>query len=71
MIQRTYTYRKLKGRIVEKYGSQKNFAEAIHISENALSRKMSGKTGLSQADIAEWIELLDIDKDAIGEYFFN
>ena len=39
------TYAKLKGRIVEKYGSQREFAKAIGISEVAMSRKMNCETG--------------------------
>lgn len=66
-----YTYNKLRGRIVEKYRTQERFAQAIGINKNALSRKMTGRTGISQEDIAKWCQLLDIDKDLIGEYFFT
>ena len=38
-----FDYRKLKGRIIEKYGSQLNFADAYGISENTLSLKMRNK----------------------------
>lgn len=66
-----YSYKKLKGRIVEKYCSQKNFAKCIGISNVALSRKMNGKTGFSQKDIVEWAKKLDISRDEYAEYFFN
>ena len=57
-----YSYDKLRGRIIEKYGSQERFAEALGISTNSLSKKMTGKTGFSQKDIVEWSRLLQIDK---------
>lgn len=66
-----YGYRKLRGRIVEKYQTQTNFARAVGISKNAMSRKMSGQVRLSQEDMVQWSELLDIDKEAFGEYFFT
>ncbi len=65
------TYAKLRGRIVEKYGSQSNFAKEIGISEVALSRKLKCTIGLSQKDILEWAKVLEIDKDDYGAYFFT
>lgn len=67
----SYTYSKLRGRIVEKYRTQENFAQEVGLTKNALSRKMTGKTQISQTDIEKWMVLLDIDKDAIGDYFFT
>ena len=66
-----YSYSKLKGRIIEKYGSQEKFAEALGISSNSLSKKMTGKTGFSQKDIVIWSRLLEIDKESYSDYFFN
>lgn len=67
----SYSYNKLRGRIIERYGTQEKFARAINISNNALSKKMTGKTGISQEDIIKWSKLLDIDVPSIGEYFFT
>ena len=66
-----YTYNKLRGRIIEKFGSQEKFAEKIGISKNSLSLKMTGKTGISQLDIERWSELLDIDKTEFSDYYFT
>lgn len=66
-----YTYDKLRGRIIEKYGSQEKYADVLGISANSLSKKMTGKTGFSQKDITIWADLLNIDKAEYGEYFFN
>lgn len=65
------TYNKLRGKIVEHYGSQANFATTIGISTNALSNKMTGKAGISQDDMERWSELLGIDRKLIWEYFFT
>lgn len=66
-----YTYNKLRGRIVEKYGSLTAFCEHIPISMNSLSKKMTGKTGFSQEDIEKWAELLDITPAEYAQYFFT
>lgn len=66
-----YLYDRLRGRIIEKYGSQEKFAEVIGISSNSMSKKMNGKTGFSQKDIVKWSALLDIDKAELSEYFFD
>ncbi len=57
----SFEYDKLRGRIVEKYGSVSKFAEKLEISYTAISNKINGKAGFSQKDIVEWCKLLDID----------
>ena len=66
-----FDYSKLKGRIVEKYGSQLNFADAYGISENTLSLKMSNKIRFTSDDIIVISDMLDIPKNEIGSYFFT
>jgi transcriptional regulator with XRE-family HTH domain len=66
-----YEYRKLIGRIVEKYGTRKEFAKVLGISENSMSLKLNGKTGFSREDMVRWGELLDIDVNDFGAYFFT
>lgn len=63
-------YNKLKGRIIEKYGSQGKFAEALKMSENTVSRKMQDKVEFSKDDMVKWAELLDIDSSEFWDYFF-
>lgn len=65
-----YNYNKLRGRIVEKYGTQYKFAEAVGMSKQGVSLKMTGKTSFSQGDINKWCDLLDIKTEQIAEYFF-
>lgn len=67
-----FDYRKLTGRIIEKFGTRKAFAEAIGISENSMSQKLSNKMAITTDDIKLWCqpEYLDIHCDRIGAYFF-
>lgn len=65
-----FNYSKLKGRIIEKYGSMTNFSEELGISKQALSRKMNGNIRVSRDDVLKWCELLEIDQAEIGIYFF-
>lgn len=63
-------YGKLKGRIVEKFGTQKNFVKAINRSERTVSLKLSGKIDFTQGDILIWCNALDIELIEIPSYFF-
>jgi hypothetical protein len=65
-----YDYSKLRGRIVEKYGTLSKFAEVLGTSLVVVSNKMTNKTGFSRADIERWAELLDISGDEYDLYFF-
>lgn len=71
MAEVMYSYNKLRGRIIEKYGSQQAFACKLGISPTSLSKKMQCKTGFSQEDIEEWARLLDINREAYSSYFFT
>lgn len=62
---------KLRGRIVEKFGSQTAFAEASGNSISFISQYMNGKTQLDQKTMNKWIELLEIPADEIQAYFFT
>ena len=65
------TYAKLKGRIVEKYGTQENFCRAIGMSKVSISKKMNGKTGFSQREIIKWCDALDIPLEEVGLFFYK
>ena len=68
-----FDYSRLRGRIIEKFGKYKAFAEAVGISENSMSQKLSGKMAITTDDIRKWskAEYLDIDAEDIGVYFFK
>ena len=65
-----FKYNALRGRIVEKYGTQARFAQELGISQTTMSEKMNCKSGFSQMDIEKWRKLLDIEAIDIGRYFF-
>lgn len=66
-----FEYNKLRGRIIEKFGSQAKFAEALGITENTVSRKMNGFVQFSTTDIVSWAKLLGISSEDYGSYFFS
>lgn len=66
-----YDYSRLSGKIVEKYGTQHNFAIAMKLSERSLSLKLNGKVGWKDSEIWKAIQLLDIPVEKIHLYFFK
>ncbi len=67
----SFSYGKLKGRIIEKYGSQTAFAEALGVSTRTLSLKMNNRIYFAQDEITKAARLLDIDMTDIDSYFFT
>ena len=63
-------YNKLKGRIVEKCGTQGNFAQRMGLSERTVSLKLSGRIPFKQPEILKAMEVLDLADDDIQAYFF-
>ena len=63
-----FNYSKLRGRIIEKYGSQTDFAKAFGCSDRTLSLKMTGKRPWKQVEILKAIKLLDLSEDDIQDY---
>lgn len=66
-----YDYRKLKGRIVEIYGTQKAFASAMGWSERTLSLKINGERYWKQPDISKACTLLKIQGEDVEIFFFS
>lgn len=66
-----YKHQKLKARIIEKYGTQGNFARELNTSEITVSKKICDKVPFTHNDIVKWCEVLEIDQDDIGAYFFT
>ena len=65
-----YNYSKLLGLIVEKYGTQLKFSEAIGLSERSVSLKLNGRVGWKQAEIAKACALWGIPGKSVATYFF-
>ena len=66
-----YKMERLKSRIIEKYGDQKTFANALGTSESTLCRLLKGETGWRGDKMMKTIELLDIPYAEIEVYFFD
>ena len=66
-----FDYSKLKGRIIEKYGTQRKFAELNHISDRTMSLKLNNEVRLSQEEILDWCEKLEIEPKNVHIYFFT
>ena len=65
-----YNYSKLLGRIVEKVGTQANFASKMGLSERSVSLKLNGKVGWKQSEIVNACRILCIKDEEIPTYFF-
>ena len=66
-----FNYSKLRGRIIEKYGSQSDFAKAFGCSDRTLSLKMNSKRPWKQTEILSAIKLLELSEEDIQDYFFT
>lgn len=64
-------YNKLRGRIVEIYGSQKMFSKEINLSEQSITAKLNGRSDFSKDDILKWSDALRLSSEEIGAYFFT
>ena len=61
---------KLRWKIKEKYGTQREFANVLQVSRLTVNYKLNGKVQFLHSDILTWCKLLDISKEEIPEYFF-
>lgn len=67
----SYNYSALLGKIVETFGTQAKFAEALGISEHTVSLRLNGKRQWKQEEILRASSLLHIPKEEIVHYFFT
>lgn len=63
--------KKLRGRIVEVYETQGEFAKALGVYESTVSKLLREKSEFSRSEIERWCELLKIPPEKIPEYFFT
>ena len=66
-----YDYSKLSGKIVEKYRTRGAFADALGITLESLSKKLSNKADFKQSEIRKSCSLLKIPLRETGAYFFT
>lgn len=65
-----FDYSILRGKIVEKYKTQKLFAKELGISERSLSLKLNNRIYFTQDEILKCIKLLDEPLEKIVPLFF-
>ncbi len=66
-----FNYNKLRGKIVEKTRTNKEFAERMNMSERTLSLKLNGERAWKQPEIVKAISLLGLTPEDIQPYFFD
>lgn len=64
-------YSKLRGRIVEKCGTQALFAKKMNLSERSICLKMQGKRMFKQNEIQKALKILELNVVDIPTYFFQ
>ena len=64
------SYAKLRGRIVEKFGSQSAFASKLGWRDALLSAKLNNKSKWEFSDVMKACELLEIPVNEAHVYFF-
>lgn len=71
MNKNPFDYRKLRGRIREKCGTQSVFARMIGLSDVSISNKLNNNVEWGQEEIDNAISVLDISPTEIHSYFFT
>lgn len=66
-----FDYRKLRGKMVEKYGSVAAFCNAIGKNRSALYERLNKGASMNQKDILTIANALDIEDYRYAEYFFT
>ena len=65
-----YQTEKLEARIIEKFGTQKAFAEAIGVRRSTLSRYLTTGRDWRGSSLIKAVRALEIPTDEIDSYFF-
>ena len=68
---KTFNYSKLRGRMVEMFGTIGETAEAAGIRRDMLSMALNGRRAFTQAEIATLSATLEIPSEEVGLYFFT
>lgn len=66
-----FYYRKLKGKITEKCGTQREFAEKMGLSENSVSNKLSRNRNWTQDEMLKACEILSIPVSKMHLFFYG
>lgn len=66
-----FDYSALEGKIKQYYDTQDNFAKAIPMARSSLNQKLQGTIDFTSKNIYRICELLHIEMNEIGHYFFK
>lgn len=66
-----FDYNKLLGLMKEKQITQSSLAEKIGNTTTTLSLKLNNKAKFKQSEIVQICDILGIDSENIGHYFFT
>ena len=64
-----YDGSKLRGKIVEVFKTQANFAKAMNVSEHTISLKLSGRIAWRGDEMTRAAKFLSVAPDEIASYF--
>jgi transcriptional regulator with XRE-family HTH domain len=53
--------KQLKSKIIERYGSQADFAQRMRVDDSVVSRIIRGRRSLSPQDVKRWSKALKCD----------
>lgn len=70
-MKKEYDYRKLRGLIREKFGTQAEFSKAVGLSEVSVSNKLNNIVDWGQEEMENAISALNIPYTGIYDYFFT
>ena len=62
---------KLRGRIIEVCGTVSTFIEKVSAGASKVYDYLNGNSVLTQKDIIEWCNVLDIKPKEVADYFFT
>ena len=71
MVNCSFDNSKLRGRIVEKFGTIDNFSKAIGRNRSSISLMLNEKAVMDRVDITLFCSALDIARNDIGDIFFT
>lgn len=66
-----FDYSALRGRIIQVFKSQQEFAKQMGLSTRTLSLKLNNKVAFNQQEIIRAANLLALGDSMIEPYFFN
>ncbi len=66
-----FDYSKLRGKIIEKFGTISRFSKELGVSPVTISYKLNNHNMFDQADIIQFQKALDLNWKEIDEYFFS